>query len=254
MIDRGIKPLLQKKFPNTPPFMPRILVLICLVFFAAKPTFAAPDHIPFLAPGVIDPQALIPQPPAPDSLVQHAEIEVLLNLQLNRTTADVAFAQKVQGETIFVFGADVLGDWFNATNLPKTAAFFAQVREDFTPVGHAIKKTFNRRRPAYQDPRIKPCVEFSDTSSYPSGHAAQSSLWTGLLSVVFPDQAAGFAERAAKTRWARLVGGAHHPTDVEAGRIIGEAEVRELLKNPAVKKALDEMKAEAAPFLHKKAA
>jgi len=234
--------------------MPRLFPLACLLLLSIVPAFAASDRVPFLATGVIDPQALIPQPPAPDSLVQHAEIEVLLNLQSTRTPADVAFAQKVQGETVFIFGADVLGDWFNATNLPKTAAFFAQVREDFTPVGHTIKKTFNRRRPAFQDARVKPCVEFSDTSSYPSGHAAQSSLWTGLLSVVFPDQAAGFAERAAKTRWARLVGGAHHPTDVEAGRIIGEAEVRELLKNPVVQKALEELKAEAAPFLHKKAA
>lgn len=233
--------------------MSRLFLLACfLILSAAAP--AAPDHVPFLAPDAINPQALIPPAPAADSLVQHAEIEVLLNLQSTRTPADIAFAQKVQGETVFVFGADVLGDWFNAANLPKTAAFFAQVRDDFTPVGHTIKKLFNRRRPAFQNPRIKPCVEVSDTSSYPSGHAAQSSLWTALLSVVFPDQADGFMDRAAKTRWARLVGGAHHPTDVEAGRIIGEAEAKELLKNPAVQKALEELKAEAAPFLRKKAA
>ncbi len=235
--------------------MSRFLSLTCALLLSAVTVPAAIEpHVPFLAPGAIEPQSLIPAAPAPDSLVQHAEIEVLLNLQASRSPADIAFAQKVQGETVFVFGADVLGDWFTAANLPKTAAFFAQVREDFTPIGHAIKKTFNRRRPAFQDARIKPCVEFSDTSSYPSGHAAQSSLWAGLLSVAFPDHAAAFTERAAKTRWARLVGGAHHPTDVEAGRLIGEAEVRELLKNPAVQKALEEIKAEAASFLGKKAA
>jgi len=232
----------------------RAVTFVWLVLFSALTAPAETGHVAFLTPGAIDPQALIPPAPAPDSLVQHAEIEVLLNLQAIRTETDVAFARKVQGETVFVFGADVLGDWFNAANLPKTAAFFAQVREDFTPVGHTVKKLFNRRRPAFQDPRIKPCVEFSDTSSYPSGHAAQSSLWAGLLSVVFPDQSTGFAERAAKTRWARLVGGAHHPTDVEAGRILGEAEARELLKNPAVQKGLEELKAEVAPFLRKKAA
>ena len=234
--------------------MKRSLVLFCFVFTATLALSATSARIPFLAPGVIDPQTLIPPAPGSDSLVQHAEIEVLLNLQLARTASQTAFAQKVQGEDVFIFGSDVLGEWFSAANLPRTAAFFAQVREDFTPIGHLTKKLFNRRRPAFQDPRIKPCVEFSDTSSYPSGHAAQSAMWAGLLSVVFPGQAAGFVERAAQTRWARLVGGAHHPTDVEAGRILGEAEARELLKNPAVQQALAELQAEAAPFLRKKAA
>ena len=234
--------------------MKRPLVFLSLCFAFALGAHSAPAAAHFIAPDAINPQKLVPPAPASDSLVQHAEIEVLLNLQTTRTPEQVAFAQKVQGETVFVFGSEVMGEWFTAANLPKTAAFFAQVREDFTPIGRLTKKLFNRRRPAFQDDRIKPCVEFSDTSSYPSGHAAQSSMWAGLLSAVFPDQAAGFSERAGKTRWARLVGGAHHPTDVEAGRVLGEAEARELLKNPAVQKAIADLQTEAAPFLHKKAA
>ena len=232
--------------------MKRALVLffVCLAF--AFPVQAAPAH--FLVPGSIEPQKLIPPPPVPDSLIEHAEIEVILNLQLARTPAQVARAQQIQNEDVFFFGCDVLGDWFTAANLPKTAEFFAQLREDFTPVGHLIKKTFNRRRPPFQDARIKPCVEFSDTSSYPSGHATQSAMWAALLSEVFPDHAGGFAARAMETRWYRVIAGAHHPTDVEAGRILGEAEARELLKIPAIQKALDQIRAEAAPFLHKKAA
>lgn len=223
---------------------------VCLAF--ALPLPAAAAH--FLAPGSIEPQKLIPPPPAADSLVEHAEIEVILNLQRARTPAQVARAQEIQNEDVFVFGSDVLGKWFAADNLPKTAAFFAALREDFTPVGHLTKKTFNRRRPPFQDARIKPCVEFSDTSSYPSGHATQSAMWATLLSEIFPDHAEGFAARAAETRWYRVIGGAHHPTDVEAGRILGEAEARELLKNPAVQKVIRELQAETAPFLHKQAA
>ena len=234
--------------------MKRRLNFLCLCLAFTLALTSAPARTPFLVPGKIDPQALIPPPPAPDSLVEHAEIEVLLNLQIARTPTQVAQARKIQSEDVFVFGSDVVGDWFTASNLPKTAKFFAQLKEDFTPLGHLTKKTFNRRRPPFQDPRIKPCVEFSDTSSYPSGHSTQSAVWAALLSVVFPDQASGFAERAAETRWARVVGGAHHPTDVEAGRILGEAEARELLKNPEVQKALAELQAEVAPFLHKKAA
>jgi acid phosphatase (class A) len=234
--------------------MKRALVLLCACLaFALSSPVPAPAA-PFLVPGSIEPQKLIPPPPAPDSLVEHAEIEVILNLQLARTPAQVARAQQIQNEDVFVFGSDVLGNWFTAANLPKLDAFFAQLREDFTPVGHLTKKTFNRRRPPFQDARIKPCVEFSDTSSYPSGHSTQSAMWEALLSEIFPDHAPAFAARAAETRWYRVIGGAHHPTDVEAGRILGEAEARELLKNPAVQEALVILRAEAAHFLHKKAA
>jgi len=232
--------------------MKRALVLLCACLAFAFPVPAA--AAPFLVPGSIEPQKLIPPPPAADSLVEHAEIEVILNLQLARTPAQIARAQQIQNEDVFVFGSDALGNWFTSANLPKTGRFFAQLREDFTPVGHLTKKTFNRRRPPFQDARIKPCVEFSDTSSYPSGHATQSAMWAALLTELFPDHAAAFAARAAETRWYRVIGGAHHPTDVEAGRILGEAEARELLKNPAVQEVIRELQAEAAPFLHKKAA
>jgi len=234
--------------------MKRPFAFLCLLFVTSLAPVGANAAVNFIAPDAIRPQELIPPPPAADSLVQHAEIEVLLNLQRTRTPQDIAMARRVQNEDVFVFGSDVLGDWFDAAHLPKTAVFFARIREDFTPIGHLTKRLFNRRRPPFQDARIKPCVNFSDSSSYPSGHAAQSALWAGILAEVFPDQAGAFAERAAKTRWARVVGGAHHPTDVEAGRVVGEAEARELLRNPAVRKAIEELRAEAAPFLQKKAA
>ena len=220
---------------------------------ATEPT-ALPNDTHFLAADAVDPRALIPPPPAPDSLIQHAEIEVLLNLQAARTPAQVTRARQIQAEDVFVFGSDVLGPWFNAANLPKAAAFFAQVSRDFVPLNHATKKLFNRRRPPYQDERIKPCVEFSDTGSYPSGHATQSAMWAVLFTAIYPDHADHFSSRAAETRWARLVGGAHHPTDVEAGRVIGEEVARQLLKIPSVQAAIRELQAEAAPFLLQKAA
>jgi len=226
----------------------------CLALHAAPAVPESPRTTQFFAADSVDPKKLIPAPPAPDSLIQHAEIEMMVAIQAVRTPAQVALAEKVQSEDVFVFGSDVLGEWFNAANLPETAAFFAQIREELTPVGHATKKMFNRRRPPFQDARIKPCVEYSDTSSYPSGHAAQSALWAALLGAVYPEHAAAFADRAATTRWARVLGGAHHPTDVEAGRVIGEAEGVIMLKNPAVQKALAKLRTEAEPFLLKKAA
>ncbi|MDB6115583.1 MAG: acid phosphatase [Lacunisphaera sp.] len=218
----------------------------------AAPKPAAAAH--FIGVNALDLRALVPEPPAPDSLMQRAELDVVYHLQVERTPAQVARARSVDAEDLFVFASDVVGPWFNPANLPKTTAFFALVSDDMNGVSRAAKVLFHRRRPPFLDARIKPCVEVADSGSYPSGHGVRSALWAGLLSAAFPEHAAGFAARADETRWCRLLAGVHNPSDVEAGRVVGEAMVRELLKDPAVQKALEEIRAEAAPFLHRKAA
>ena len=224
---------------------------LTLFFLAASlPAFAA--H--YLAPDAVDIQSLLPPPPAADSLVQRAELEVVLHLQIERTPAQVARAQHVDSEDAFVFGADVLGAWFSPANLPQTAAFFDHVRDDLGPINTATKKFFNRRRPPFLDARIKPCVKLADTGSYPSGHGMRSAIWAGLLGAIFPEQAGALQDRAFETRWCRLLAGVHNPSDVEAGRILGEAIVKEFLKNPAVQKEIEQLRAEAAALQMKKAA
>ena len=241
-------------------------LLLCLA--AALPACAAPAPGPstmtsmmretlvkqanFLAADAIDTKALLPAPPAPDSLVTRAELEVVFQLQVARTPEQAARCRQVEGEDIFLFGSEVLGPWFNAAQLPRTAAFFAKVKENFLPINRAAKTVYPRRRPPFVDERIKPCVEFSDSGAYPSGHGIQSSLWAGLLGAIFPEHADGFAQRAEETRRVKLVSGVHYPTDLTAGQLLGEAVAREMLKNPAVRQAVPELRAEAAPFLPKK--
>ena len=233
--------------------MKKIIFLLAGLWLASSLQAAAPAPAAhFLAADAINLPALLPAPPADNSIVTHAELEVLYHLQVERTPAQVARARLVDAEDIFSFGSDVLGPWFEAKNLPHTAAFFTQVSEDLSPISRAAKGLYNRRRPPFLDARLKPCVEFSDTPSYPSGHGMRSALWAGLLTALYPDQAEGFAHRAAETRWGRLLGGVHCPSDVEAGRIVGEALARELLKQPNAQKALEELRAECSPFLLKK--
>jgi acid phosphatase (class A) len=233
--------------------MRRITLLLATLWLAGPAAAAPAPATHFLAVDAINLPALLPAPPADTSLVTHAELEVLYQLQVERTPAQVARARLVDAEDIFSFGSDVLGPWFEAKNLPRTAAFFAQVGDDLTPISRAAKGLYNRRRPAFLDARLKPCVEFSDTPSYPSGHGMRSALWASVLTTLFPDQAEGFAHRAAESRWGRLLGGVHYPSDVEAGRIVGEALAHAMLAQPGVQKALAEVRAETAPFLLKKA-
>ena len=206
---------------------------------AAKPHFLAPD--------ALDLKTLLPAPPAPDSPEAAAEITELLQLQAARTPAQAARCGQIEGEDIWLFGSEVLGAWFNAANLPQTAAFFAAVRNDFIPVNRAAKAVWPRRRPPFADARIVPCVEFADSGAYPSGHGIQSHMWAGLLAALFPEQAAGFEQRAQETLRYKLLSGVHYASDLRAGRVVGEALARELLKDAAVQKLLVELRAEAAP-------
>ncbi len=200
----------------------------------------------FVADSALDLRALLPPPPAADSVVTRAELDVVLQLQDLRTPALAARAQVIEQETLFPFAADVVGPWFTADRLPKTAALFAAVRDDFLPVNRAAKAVWPRRRPPFADARVKPCVEFSDSGAYPSGHGIQSALWAALLTELMPDHAAGFQARAAETRRLKLFSGVHYPSDLEAGRLVGEALAREMLMSPALRAALAEARAEIA--------
>jgi acid phosphatase (class A) len=190
--------------------LPAFLVILALV--------ATASAAPFLSVNPLDLPALLPPPPAVGSPAALAELDTVLQAQTARTPAQAARCVQIEHETIWLFGADVLGPWFTAAHLPKTAAFFAAVRDDFIPVNRAAKALHPRQRPPFADPRIKPCVEFADTGSYPSGHGIQSSLWAALLAEIFPDHAAGFAQRAGETRHYKLLSGVHYPSDLAAGQ------------------------------------
>ena len=224
--------------------MRQSLVLGATLWLAVAQSVSAAN---FIAPGAIDLPALLPAPPAVDSPVTRAELEVVLQLQTARTPEQAARCKLIESEDIFLFGADVLGTWFSAATLPQTAAFFAKVRDDFIPIHRAAKAVWPRRRPPFVDSRIKPCVEFTDSGAYPSGHGMQSALWAALLTEIFPAHAAAFKRRAEETRRFKLISGVHYPTDLVAGQTVGEAIARELLQNPAVQKSLEELRDETAP-------
>jgi acid phosphatase (class A) len=214
-----------------------------LSFFILAVTASAAN---FLAPDTLNLPALLPPPPAADSPATQIELDQVLSLLKSRTPEQAARCAQVETEDIWLFGSEVMGPWFTAANLPKTAAFFARVREDFVAVNRAAKEIHPRKRPPFVDERIKPCVECKDTPSYPSGHGIQSSVWAVLLGEIFPEKAGDFILRAATTRNYKAISGVHYPSDLAAGQAVGEAFGRELRKNPAVQKAVADLRAEAA--------
>ena len=89
------------------------------------------------------------------------------------------------------------------------------------------KVRFNLPRPVALSPRIQPIIETPGFSTYPSGHATQAALVSGLLwQLAGPSLASDWRasvkgmldDLAARIGQNREVAGVHFPADTEAGR------------------------------------
>ena len=239
---------------------PRVLLLGAALFAgtlaaADAPMLGAtkPAELNFLTPGAIDLAKILPPPPEPGSIAAQADLETILQVQAARTPEQVAWAKFIEADDLFE-NARVLGDWFTLANLPVTADFFRRVTSDSSMASNTIKALYARPRPPKVDARVKPCVEIPKSGSYPSGHAMRAALRAALLAEIFPEKKAELEDFARQTAWGRIIGGVHFPTDIMAGRLLGDALAAELLKNPAVRMAIEKCRAEAQPFLLRKAA
>ncbi|MBI2515593.1 MAG: phosphatase PAP2 family protein [Opitutae bacterium] len=238
------------------------LVLAALLAFAPLPalraetmkTAAPPATRDFIAPDAIDWRALLTPPPAPDSIVARGEQELMRHLQEVRTPEQAKLAKYYEDLTIFRMLAPVLGDWCTAENLPRTAAVFRQAYAEARPAITGAKASWTRERPYTFDAAIQPVVDRPNNTSYPSGHSAEAALFAALLTELLPEHAADWQRQSALVRWSRIVGGAHYPSDVVAGQLLGEALAREMLKSPKLRQALEEVRAELAARRQKKAA
>lgn len=237
-----------------PPCRPLLLLLLLAGSLNATtaPSAAAPE---FLAPDAVDFHAILQPPPAEDSLAAAGELEVLRQLEAHRTPAQVAFAKEIEAHTIFTFGRPVLGPEFDsAAHFPRTAAVMKQAYYEARPVILAAKQAWSRRRPYVVDPTLQPCVAHPPNDSYPSGHVIESAVWSVLMSHLLPEHAAAFERRVHDTMWGRQLGGVHFASDTVAGKALGEALGRAMLKSPKLLQALEEVRAELAALHLKKAA
>lgn len=210
---------------------------------APKPI--SPVKVHFLEPNHLDPRKVLPVPPALDSLAGQAELELVLQVQGWRTPDLVAFARRVDQGSLWDY-SEVLGKGFTPSALPVTANLLAQVEEAIRDLTAAAKKQFARKRPPFCETRIHPCVKVSDTGSYPSGHASHIFTMGLVLAELFPEKRGALLELARKSAWSRIIAGAHFPSDVEGGRLLSEALLASLKKQPTFLDALKKAHAEIA--------
>jgi acid phosphatase (class A) len=197
----------------------------------------------FVKPSQFDARKLMHSPPAAGSSTTKAELAEIRRIQDARTPEALQKAQAdAANQTVFLFRT-VFGDGFTADKLPATARFFTRVGHDESVYADVPKDYWKRLRPATLDPSIQPCAP-TKGFSYPSGHATRGYLFGVVLAAAVPEKRDAILDRAADYAQSRVICGAHFPSDVEAGRLIGTSLAAVMLAQPAFRQALQVVQVE----------
>ena len=170
---------------------------------------------------IIDLTELIPPPPPSGSEEQKQDLAEVLEMQENRTEAQVRRAIADNVLSIYRF-EDVLGPKFKRENLPVTHAFLENAQADARAILIAAKNALQRPRPAAASKLV---LALGGTprlpTAYPSGGVVFTTLTAIVLSKMIPEKRFDLSERNREYAVNRVVLGQHFPRDIRAGEIAG---------------------------------
>lgn len=173
-------------------------------------------------------------PPVQGSVESAADFAELHRLQATRTKEDCDTAE--------------LQTWFDARSISGVTVgliseaefkvietLASQLLETAKVESDTLKAKFNRPRPYITDPTLVPCIKKPKKAdrAFPSGHALGGWLLSRVLAQIFPERAALFQTWGKQVGLNRLIGGVHHPSDVEAGWKLADLIFAELRLNHA---------------------
>lgn len=176
-------------------------------------------------------------PPVAGSSVEKSEVDTMFDLQNRRTEAECAMAEKQQSPTFDAFykksGLFTPEEYAKIQRpLMQASSLASRITEDF-------KDHYRRPRPYSAYSRLRPCIPPPGGSkSYPSMHAAVAMVDACIMASVFPDRADQILKYGDRLGTLRSVVGVHYPSDVAAGKILGEQLCKLLLADPSYTKLL----------------
>ena len=223
---------------------------LLLAFVIAGPLRAAPASapVPYLAASRTDILTLLAPPPTAGSAEDKADLEAAYAVASAATPEQVALAKDEVKLSPFHF-APAIGPWFQAGQFPQLEALFKEIETETKAVTSKGKKHWQRLRPYVVDPmRFPHAVEHEKPTdySYPSGHSTRGTVYAQILAELFPDKRDALIAKGREVGWLRVQGGVHYPTDIYAGRVLGQALARDFLASPSFQTELAAVKAELA--------
>ena len=225
---------------------PRPVAIVLLLWIAASAR-AADQKFHYLEPKSVFATHLLPPPPSVGSEEYKSEIDQILALQAARTPAQIERFRAEEKLGLSAFQG-VMPSGCSADNLPKLNRLLEAAISDSKYFGGIAKNHFKRKRPYWEDSRVQPLGQREEEYAYPSGHATRAIIVAAILARLEPARADKLLERGREIGWDRVIGGVHHPSDIAAGRVLGKAVARALLKNAAFQADLEAAKSEYQDF------
>lgn len=113
-----------------------------------------------------------------------------------------------------------------------------KILEEFDGVIVRLKFKYNRPRPYIFFKERKEDIETKESGSpsFPSGHAAFSYFVSDYLSEILPNKRRELEKLASLICQSRIDNGVHFPSDISAGRFVGEQAAKFLLNDKKVHK------------------
>ena len=219
---------------------------LSLLAFVSAPLRATEAR--YLAVGTPDAIQLLAPPPVAGSPEDRQDIDATYRVYSTATPDQIARGTDEIKLTIFHF-APVIGPWFQPGKFPHTEALFHEVEAEAKTVTTLAKKHWQRIRPYHVEPTLFPNAiehEPRDDFSYPSGHSTRGTAFALLLAELFPEKRDALLAKGRDTGWLRVLGGVHYPTDVNAGRVLGQALARDFLRSEIFQRDLAAARAELA--------
>lgn len=208
----------------------RFTVAALAFLAAAMPQLAS---APFLNTGSIPVASILRPPPQPGTPEYRADVSFLKNARATATKKQLLRGVIASHDGVFDY-AQTLGPWFNAKNLPVTAALFTQITSETKEAIELAKTYFARTRPETWKETGDP--EKSNGYAYPSGHTTRAFVWADLLADALPDMRKPLHLQARQKAWYRVILGRHFPDDVHAGKLYGTYLAAQFLKSPEFQK------------------
>lgn len=200
---------------------------------------------PYLPTNAVDSVALLPPPPSIEAVEQATDLAAV-RAAFKATPERERRRAEAEAALVPERFAPVIGEWFVPARLPATAHLLERAKLCArAPVAHA-KENWKRQRPYELDARLRFGGKPESTYSYPSGHSTVGTIQALVLAEVVPDRREAILALGRRIGWDRVRTAKHFPSDVYAGRTLGQAIFRALQANAEFQRDLQAAKAEVA--------
>jgi acid phosphatase (class A) len=218
-----------------------VLALGLVVLLGTKAGFSTPTLTSY-----VNWQESLPPPPRAGSRQDQADMAALRAQRALASPQRKALALQDNRLDVFVNYGSLLGVEATPKTRPNLSVLMDAANVQLDRASTAAKQSFNRARPYVTEPNLPLCpTEPPTNSSYPSGHAAWGRLSALILAQIEPSKAQAIIMRGDDYGESRIICGFHYPSDVMAGRIVGDIVFQALIRDEAFQRLLAASKAEA---------